>query len=103
MLNTIKQININSSLRVKNLDDEFDQVQEGLLEQEEDQFYNAAPELWLAGEILLEELYFLKEINYGMLQPRDKHYEKKNVFCNQLCNLRFELKRTIATHYIYIL
>jgi len=53
-----------------------------LLEQEEDQFYNATPELWLAGEILLEELYFLKEINYGMLQPRDKHYEKKNVFCN---------------------
>jgi hypothetical protein len=53
-----------------------------LLEQEEDQFYNATPELWLVGEILLEELYFLKEINYGMLQPRDKHYEKKNVFCN---------------------
>jgi hypothetical protein len=28
--------------------------------------------LWLIGEVALEELYFLKEIDYGMLQPKAK-------------------------------
>jgi hypothetical protein len=28
--------------------------------------------LWPIKEVALEELYFLKEIDYGMLQPKDK-------------------------------
>jgi hypothetical protein len=37
-----------------------------------EQLYNALPELWHVGEVAIEELYFLKEIDYGMLQPKDR-------------------------------
>jgi hypothetical protein len=29
-------------------------------------------ELWLVGEMAVKELYFLKEIDYGMVQPKEK-------------------------------
>jgi hypothetical protein len=44
MLSIIKWISINSSLRLKNLDVEFD-WEEGLLEWEEEHLYNAIPKL----------------------------------------------------------
>jgi len=73
-LSTIKWININSSLWTKNLYGEFD-WEEGLSEQEKEQVYNAILKLWLVGEVVPKELYFLKEIDCGMLQPEDKvHY-----------------------------
>jgi hypothetical protein len=34
--------------------------------------YNTTPELWPIGEVALEKIYFLKEIEYGMLQPKEK-------------------------------
>jgi hypothetical protein len=42
------------------------------LDEEEEQLYNALLELWLVGEVTLEELYFLKKIDYGMFQPEEK-------------------------------
>jgi hypothetical protein len=30
------------------------------------------PKLWHVGEVALEELYLLGEIDYGMLQPKEK-------------------------------
>jgi hypothetical protein len=30
------------------------------------------PELWPIGEVASKELYFLKNINCGMLQPKEK-------------------------------
>ncbi len=41
-------------------------------DEEEEQLYNAVPELWHVGEVPPEELYFLKENDYGMLQPKEK-------------------------------
>jgi hypothetical protein len=32
------------------------------------------PELWPIGKVPLKELCFLKEINCGMLQPKEKPY-----------------------------
>jgi hypothetical protein len=52
-LNTIKRININSSLQLKNLDDEFDWEKRSS-EQEKEQFYNVISKLWPMGEITLE-------------------------------------------------
>jgi hypothetical protein len=43
-----------------------------LSDEEEEQLYNAVLELWPIGEVAFEELYFLKEIEYGMLQPKEK-------------------------------
>jgi hypothetical protein len=42
-----------------------------LSKQEKEQLYNAVPKLWPIGEVMPEELYFLKEINCGILQPKD--------------------------------
>jgi hypothetical protein len=43
-----------------------------LSKQEEVQLYNVIPKLWPIGEVALGELYFLKKIECGMLQPKDK-------------------------------
>ncbi len=38
-----------------------------------EQFHNAVLKLWLLGEVTPKELYFLKEIDVGMLQrPKNK-------------------------------
>jgi hypothetical protein len=42
------------------------------LDEEEEQLHNAVPKLWPVGEVPPKELYFLKEIDYGMLQPKEK-------------------------------
>ncbi len=69
-LSTIKRININSSLQPKNLDDEFDW--EERLSKQEEQLYNVALKLLLLEEITLKNIYLKKEIDCGMLQPKDK-------------------------------
>jgi hypothetical protein len=43
-----------------------------LSKRKEEQLYNAVPKLWHVGEVTLEELYFLKEIDCGMLQLKYK-------------------------------
>jgi hypothetical protein len=62
-MNTILKIVLKPSERPKYVDDGYDW--EGLLNGEEKQLYN---KLWHVGEVALEELYVLKEINCGMLQ-----------------------------------
>jgi hypothetical protein len=42
------------------------------LNEKEEQLYNVVPKLWHVGEMALEELYFLKEIDCGMLQLEEK-------------------------------
>jgi hypothetical protein len=56
-LSTIKRININSSLQLKNLDDEFD-WEERLSKQKEEQLYDVLLKLWLVEEVTPKELYF---------------------------------------------
>jgi hypothetical protein len=44
-----------------------------LSKRKEEQFHNAVLKLWLLGEVTPKELYFLKEIDVGMLQrPKNK-------------------------------
>jgi hypothetical protein len=40
---------------------------------------------------------------YKMHLVKSFHYIKKIVFCNEPCNSIFELHKTFATHYIYML
>jgi hypothetical protein len=42
------------------------------LNEKEEQLYNAMFELWPIRELAPEKLYILKEIDYGMFQPRQK-------------------------------
>ncbi len=69
-LSTIKHVNIKLSQRPKNLDNEFNR--ERLFEWKEKQLYKAIHELWLIGEMVLEKLHFVPEIDYGMIQIKDK-------------------------------
>jgi hypothetical protein len=43
-----------------------------LSNKEEEQLCYAVLELWPLGKVALEELYFLKKIDYGMLQLEEK-------------------------------
>jgi hypothetical protein len=70
-VNTILKNPLKLSKRLKYVDDGYD-WEEGLLNEEEEQLYNAVPKLWHVGEVAPKELYFLKEIDYGMLQPKEK-------------------------------
>jgi hypothetical protein len=45
---------------------EFD-WEEGLSKQKEEQLYKVVLELWPIGEVVLEELHFLLEIDCGMI------------------------------------
>jgi len=65
-------VNIKLLQRPKNLDNEID-WKEGLSEQEKKELYKTIPELWPRGEVVPEELYFLFEIDCGMLQLEDKN------------------------------
>ncbi len=51
-----------------------------LFEQEKKEFYKIVLKLWPLGEIAPKELYFLHEIDCGMLQ-----LEKKNVYLMIFC------------------
>jgi len=53
------------------VDDGYD-WEEGLLNEEKEQLYNVVPKLWPIREMAPKELYFLKEIDCGMLQPKAK-------------------------------
>ncbi len=44
------------------------------MEQEEEQLYYAVLKLWPIGEVAPKELFFKKEINYGMLQLEKVDY-----------------------------
>ncbi len=46
--------------------------EEGLSNEEEEQLYNAVPELWPLGKVALKKLYFLKTIDCGMFQLEEK-------------------------------
>ncbi len=56
---------------MKYFDDGYD-WEEGLLNEKEEQLYNVVLKLWHVGEVAQKKLYFLKEIDYGMLQPEEK-------------------------------
>ncbi len=66
MLSTIKHVNIKSSQWPKNLDNEFD-WEEGLFKQEKEEPYKVALQLCPIKEVMPKELYFLLEIDCGML------------------------------------
>jgi hypothetical protein len=69
-MNTIKKIAYSPSERPKYVDG-YD-WEEGLSDEKEEHLYNATFELWPIGEVALEKIFFLKEIEYGMLQPKEK-------------------------------
>jgi hypothetical protein len=73
-----------------------------LSKRKEGQLYNAVPKLWPIGEVALEELYFLKEIDCGMLQPKDKidypvyfyeHQLKKALTLDEVANITIKDKK----------
>ncbi len=70
-VSTIKKIPLKPLEKPKYVNDGYD-WEEGLLNEKEEQLYNAVLELWLIGEVTPKELYFLKEIDCGMLQPLKK-------------------------------
>ncbi len=67
-MSTIKKFFLKPLERPKYVDNGYD-WEEGLSDEEEQQLYNAIHELWHVGEVAPKESYFLKEIDYGMLQP----------------------------------
>jgi hypothetical protein len=71
VVNTFKNIPLKPSKKLKYVDDGYD-WEEGLLIEKEEQLYNMVPKLWPIGEVALKELYFLKKIDYGMLQLKEK-------------------------------
>lgn len=85
-LSIIKCVNVKSSFQwPRNLDTKFDQ-EERLLSssQEEKQLYNAMLKLWPMGEITLEELYFLKEIDYMVSYNQNRRDYAMYFFEHQL-------------------
>ncbi len=70
-MSIIKKIPLKLLKRPKYVNDGYD-WEEGLSNEEEEQLYNVMPKLWHVGEVAPKELYFLKEIDYGMLQPKEK-------------------------------
>jgi hypothetical protein len=69
-VSTFKNIPLKPSKRLKYVDDGYN-WEKGLWNEKEEQLYNAVPKLWPIREVAPEELYFLKEIDYGMLQPEE--------------------------------
>jgi hypothetical protein len=76
-----------------------------LLEQEEEQLYNVVPKLWPIGEVVLEELYFLKEIDCGMLQPKDRvdypvyfyeHQPRKALILDEATDITVKNKKIVS-------
>jgi hypothetical protein len=70
-MNTFKYIPLKPSKRLNYIDDGYD-LEEGLLNEKEEQLYNVVPKLWHVRKVALKELYLLKEIDYGMLQLEEK-------------------------------
>jgi len=70
-MNTLKNISLKPSKRLKYVDDGYD-WEKGLSNEKEEQLYNVVLKLWPIGKVALKELYFLKEIDYGMLQVEEK-------------------------------
>jgi hypothetical protein len=70
-MNIIEKIPLKPSKRPKYVDDGYD-WEEGLSNEEKEQLYNAVPKLWPIGEMAPKELYFLKEIDCGILQPKEE-------------------------------
>ncbi len=71
-MSIIEKIPLKPSKRPKYVDG-YD-WEEGLLNEEKEQLYNAVPKLWPVGKMAPKELYFLKEIDCGMLQPKELEY-----------------------------
>jgi hypothetical protein len=63
------------------------------------------PELWLVGEMAPEELYFLKEIDYGMFQLKEKleypiyfykHQPREVLILDEITNVTVKDKKIIG-------
>jgi hypothetical protein len=61
---------VHPSQRPCNLDDTYD-WEGGLMDGNKECVYHVVPELWLVGEVSIEELKFLPEIYVRMAQPED--------------------------------
>jgi hypothetical protein len=62
------------------LDNEFN-WEEGFFEQEEEELYKVVQKIWPIGKVALKNLYFILEINCGVLQLEDK--DEYLVFFNE--------------------
>jgi hypothetical protein len=73
-LNTKKRIMVHPSQRPCNLDDTYD-WEGGLMDGDKACLYHVVPELWLFGEVSIEEFKLLLEVYVGMAQLEENiHY-----------------------------